>query len=254
MKDTKTGAREWSDHSFNVQTGCEYGCRYCYACANAVRFKRVKDYAEWTQPRLLPERLEQAGRLRKGRIMFPTAHDITPANVELCREALRRMLAAGNEVLVVSKADPLCMATLMPLLRQYREQVEVRVTVGWLHSNLAETWEPNAPSFYSRYESARMCFNEGITISVSCEPLLDFREFPHIEIAFGRSSSIWIGVMNQPRARARACGMDPNDLAIEAILHGQTPERVMQFYRHWKNDKRIRWKDSIRKILERAEA
>ena len=36
-----SGTKEWSVSSVNCITGCEHNCRYCYARANALRFKRI---------------------------------------------------------------------------------------------------------------------------------------------------------------------------------------------------------------------
>jgi DNA repair photolyase len=96
------GTQEWAASNVNIQDGCEHDCRYCYAKTMAIRFRRAAA-ASWSKPRLRQHDLDRGFTRRAGRIMFPTAHDITPRNLDECLMVLNRMLAAGNDLLVVSK-------------------------------------------------------------------------------------------------------------------------------------------------------
>ena len=73
------GVGEWAKHSVNIQDGCEHDCRYCYAKTMAIRFKRATA-ASWGKPRLRQHDVDRGFTKRAGRIMFPTAHDITARN------------------------------------------------------------------------------------------------------------------------------------------------------------------------------
>ena len=47
-------AVEYGDYTLNHVTGCSHGCKYpCYAYMMAKRFKKVEDYEEWIQPKLV---------------------------------------------------------------------------------------------------------------------------------------------------------------------------------------------------------
>lgn len=42
----KTGTREWSGSSCNIQTGCSNNCKYCYAKAISAKSRKRKP-EEW---------------------------------------------------------------------------------------------------------------------------------------------------------------------------------------------------------------
>ena len=73
------GTREWSQSSYNIQIGCEHGCIYCYARRMNQRFPKVR-IPDWTQPVIRAAAVQKAWTKHDGIIMFPTTHDITPAN------------------------------------------------------------------------------------------------------------------------------------------------------------------------------
>ncbi len=97
-----SGTKEWASTGVNVMTGCKHECLYCYASASAFRFERVKP-GEWGSGVVNEKALTKKFGRRKGTIMFPTAHDITPDNFDHCLIVLSNMLKSGNNVLVVSK-------------------------------------------------------------------------------------------------------------------------------------------------------
>ncbi|HAS81923.1 MAG TPA: hypothetical protein DCS43_04430 [Verrucomicrobia bacterium] len=111
QKSPPTGTQEWAASNVNIQDGCEHDCRYCYAKTMAIRFKRMTAES-WAIPQLREHDLKRSFTQRSGRIMFPTAHDITERNIEECLLVLKRMLSAGNDVLIVSKPCLVCMEKL----------------------------------------------------------------------------------------------------------------------------------------------
>lgn len=98
------GTKEWADSNLNFQKGCKNGCLYCYAAQMAIRFKRCQNLEEWTNNISFNKKnLEKNYRKRKGRIMFPTAHDLTEENYDKTEQILTKLLEAGNEVLITTK-------------------------------------------------------------------------------------------------------------------------------------------------------
>ena len=77
---TGTGTKEWSNFSYNICKGCEHGCLYCYAKAQACRFdKPMRIPGQWNRQKLNPTRRALGAEVgAKGVVMFPTSHDITP--------------------------------------------------------------------------------------------------------------------------------------------------------------------------------
>lgn len=245
------GTGEWAAHNVNVQHGCGNRCAYCYAAAMAIRFGR-KTAANWGEAEIDQAKVV-IGRGRKaGRIMFPTSHDIDDGNIDACVTVLRKMLACGNEVLVVSKPRMECVRTLCDELAPFKAQVTFRFTIGSADDSVLSAWEPGAPSFAERIASLRHAFDAGFQTSVSCEPMLDARIDTVIEMArpFVKDS-IWLGRANQLRqivainrpgdAKAKAMA----DSLIATVSDGH----VRRLYARYRHDTVIKWKDSLKKVL-----
>jgi DNA repair photolyase len=68
------GTREWSVKTVNCCDGCSHNCRYCYARAMAVRFKR-RTMEDWHLERIRPHDLAKRHKNYGGTVMFPSSHD-----------------------------------------------------------------------------------------------------------------------------------------------------------------------------------
>jgi DNA repair photolyase len=245
-----SGTKEWAEHNFNCFQGCSHDCVYCYARGMALRFRRVSSAAQWPKEQLRPKMLDKGWRKRRGRIMFPTTHDITPDNLRACESVLVKMLEAGNEILIVSKPHLECIKRLCKTLTPFRGKVMFRFTIGLMDERLRALWEPGAPSFGERLASLRHAYWAGFTTSVSCEPLLEpwnarklvDRLSPFV------TDSIWIGKINNLR---RCVGWKlledhPDLLRLE---EWQTDEKVREVAKGMKGLSLIKWKDSYKKVL-----
>jgi len=255
---TETGTREWSVASANCLLGCSHNCRYCYAREMALRFGRIGSIEEWAKPRVNPATAKKSwGRIEGGPVMFPTSHDLLPAFLDECQETIRRILRAGNRLLLVSKphlqvVTHLCawMMTLRPDLAGFdlREQVQWRFTIGAMDNATLAYWEPGAPGFGERVASLQRAYRYGFSTSLSIEPMLDSSHVVELVERLDPwvSGEIWIGPMNQVRRRV-VPGTDPEEIArIEA---GQTPEKLWRIYDALKAHPQVRWKDGFRRIL-----
>lgn len=244
------GTREWSAVSVNCVRGCEHRCRYCYACAEALRFKRIAAPEEWGTTYLSVNENQVARMFPKynGTVMFPTTHDITPRFLQPCLDVLEHLLAAGNQVLVVSKPTPSCVEAIIERFRDVRELIEFRFTIGCLNKHLLKYWEPGAPSLPARIACLRMAYDAGFETSLSAEPVLDLDDVGCFPGVFDRyvTGTIWIGGMNQIDQRV-VPGTDPAEIA--RIKAGQTPDAVRRLYELVGENRKIRWKDSLRKVL-----
>jgi uncharacterized Fe-S cluster-containing radical SAM superfamily protein len=248
---TISGTREWATSSYNIQRGCPHGCLYCYAFAQALRFGWVKNYKEWTCPLLDVMKFNKKFRKRKGRIMFPTTHDITPENVEECLKVLKSMLVAGNEVLIVSKPHFPCIRHLCDELERYQNQILFRFTIGSANSDVLKFWEPNAPRFGERLASLEHAFRRGYRTSVSCEPYLDHSVTAVIGyVTPCVTDSIWVGKMNRIDQRVDTTGWKEEEFAfLKAVKTAQTDSAVIKLAAALKDNPKIKWKESIKKVL-----
>lgn len=245
------GTQEWAASNVNIQDGCEHDCRYCYAKTMAIRFKRATA-ASWGKPRLRQHDLDRGFTRRAGRIMFPTAHDITPRNIGECLTVLQRMLAVGNDLLIVSKPWLTCVTRLCDELAPYRSQIVFRFSLGSTADDVLSYWEPGAPAFKERLASLKTAHLQDFQTSISGEPMLDGD--PDALIKAVRpyvTDSIWLGKINRLRnILPLNC---PRDL--EAVRHGealvalQSDKAIRALYARYRHDPLIKWKDSIKSVV-----
>ena len=245
------GTQEWAASNVNIQDGCEHDCRYCYAKTMAIRFKRMSA-ASWKHPRLRKHDLERGFTKRAGRIMFPTAHDITERNLENCLSVLTRMLEAGNELLIVSKPRLACITRLCDELAPYRSQIVFRFSIGSADEAVLSYWEPGAPSFKERLASVKTACLQDFQTSVSGEPMLDDKPDKLIStIRPWVTDSIWLGKINRLRnILALNCPHDPEAIRRgEALIATQTDVAIRALYARYRKDPLIKWKDSIKVVV-----
>lgn len=248
--ETASGTREWAASNVNCLIGCSHNCRYCYAKAMAIRFKRMTA-AEWEKEKPVGNR--KGYRKRKGRIMFPSSHDITPQHADLCLERLIAMLKAGNNVLVVSKPHYDVIQKLCEALLPYRDQIIFRFTIGSADDDILGFWEPGAPGYGERIQSLQHAHEKGYTTSVSCEPMLDGNIDKVIDdVRPFVSDSIWLGIMKSAMSRIRINGEGEDAIRkTHELMRIQKSSIIVALYNRYKRDPLIKWKDSIREIIAR---
>jgi len=244
-----TGTKEWAAYTYNFALGCAHDCRYCYAREMACRFQRIAP-EDWHREQVRPEQVSRPQRLRDGAVMVPTTHDITPVLLPGARTVLRNLLEAGNRLLITTKPHIEVVKDLCLTLTKWKDQVVWRFTIGALDEDLRAYWEPGAPSFAERLDALRLACSMGWRTSISAEPCLDIPRAPELVAAVEDfvTDTIWIGKMNKPRARVIAKSRE--DAAALLILeHQQADEKVRKLYEALKAHPKVRWKDSIRKVV-----
>lgn len=252
----KTGTKEWAEVNKNIQRGCKHNCIYCYARHNALRFKQIHDKDEWENMILLDGKLnEQPHDLHGKRIMFPTTHDIFPEYIDETIKYLKGWLSHGNEMLIVSKPHLECIKKICDQLGEYKKLIVFRFTIGSNNDRVLKFWEPNAPSFSERFDSLQYAFNKGFTTSVSCEPFLDGNIVQLVTfLSLFVSDTIWIGKMNRIRERVNMKEWSEYDKGfLTMVMTFQTNQNIKNVYDDLKNNPKVRWKDSIKNVLNLPE-
>lgn len=193
---TTTGWKEWAEQQFGIQNSCKNGCLYCFGTMSDMRFARIenpKDRLAY-KPR---KAIANPNKKYPGVVAFPNTHDIYYENYDKCEDYLLRLLVAGNKVLIVTKPDIRVIELLQTALREYRDQVEFRITIGSYNSTILKKFEPNASDFEERLSCLKLLFMQGWATSVSIEPYLSrdvvgliSRINPYV------SRDIWVGKMN----------------------------------------------------------
>ena len=166
------GTKEWAAHTVNCCTGCAHDCKYCYARSIAVRFKRVCP-ENWKDEKIRPLDVSKKYSSMEGTVMFPSSHDISENNFLQCFTVLKKLLDAGNRVLVVSKPHLRCISKICDDLKAYKNKILFRFTITACDDRILSVWEPGAPCYEERKECLKYAFNAGYKTSVSVEPMLD---------------------------------------------------------------------------------
>lgn len=248
-KQNQTGTREWAAKTINCCTGCSNNCRYCYAREMAVRFNRLTPQ-DWLHEEVRQKDVDRKYRKFKGNVMFPSSHDITPANLEACLTVLGKLLDAGNDVLIVSKPRAECIERICDLFAKYRDQILFRFTIGAMNNQVLSFWEPGAPVYEERKAALFNAFCAGFQTSVSIEPMLDAKNIVNLvhDLEIFTTESIWIGKMNRMRKNIVIDSAKAAE-AVHEIERGQTDEAIMGIYEILQDHPLIKWKESIRKIV-----
>lgn len=246
---SKFGVREWSDFSANVSIGCANDCRYCYARNN---FLNKNPDGIWKEEKKDDSRFNAEIMKKDGVIMFPTVHDITPSNIDYVVPYLIKLLEKGNELLIVSKPRYECIDRLTTELFPWKENIMFRFTIGAINDDILAFWEPNASSFDERLSSLKLAFDRDFETSVSAEPLLDLDgvNFLIEELKPFVTDTIWIGKMNFIDKRVDVKGLKSSEIDfIKKYEKAFNDEYVFSLYNKYKDDSKVEWKESIKKIV-----
>src|SRR5690606_26499639 len=93
VNSNNTGTKEWAESNLNIYSGCSNDCKYCYAKSMSIRFKRKNDKS-WKKEEPREKMIIKNYRKRKGRIMFPSTHDITPRILANYQKTLLKLVEA----------------------------------------------------------------------------------------------------------------------------------------------------------------
>ena len=217
----------------------------------SIRFKR-KAPDNWKEEDVNWEAYHKIIRYREGYIMFPSTHDITPKHLDLAIDFLKRLLSVGNKVLIVSKPSYPCIKQICDSFTEYKEQILFRFTIGSKSSKTLKFWEPNAPGYNERKQALVYAYEAGYQTSISCEPMLDNKIHKVIDdLSPYITDAIWLGKMNFAIRRLRTNGQlnDETREAAEQLLEWQSDKNITALYNIYKDNPRIKWKESIKKVV-----
>ena len=245
-----TGTAEWAEVTENICRGCVNNCLYCYAAHNANRFNQ-RPRAEWEREEFTKRAAMTTYPARNGVVMFPSSHDITPFNLLEYIRVAKLILGKGNHLLIVSKPRLDCIEKIVAELKEWREQILFRFTVGTYDADVSLLWEPGAPLPLERTKALALAMDSGYKTSVSIEPMLEGYDGTIQTVNAVRSfvtDTIWIGKMNKVRQRVAPEYFE----AVGRIETMQDDESIMKLYRCYERDTMIRWKDSIKEVVARS--
>jgi DNA repair photolyase len=247
------GTKEWADVNYNFINGCNHDCKYCYSKEMAIRFDR-KSPETWSREDIRLTDLYKKISIKNKLVMFPSSHDITPKYLNESILIIGKLIHSGNKILIVTKPHLKCITKICETFETEKKDILFRFTIGSSNSNILKFWEPGAPSFEARFKSLKYAYNNGFKTSVSCEPMLDFQ----IEKLINKilpfiTDTIWVGNANFLIKRLKTNGVsDPETLqkANELIMWQSNKDNILRIYNLYKHNRKIKWKDSIQKILD----
>lgn len=245
------GTTEWAVCNANFLNGCSNDCKYCYSKEMAIRFKRKTPF-NWKEEQLNEDALNRKFTHKDGYIMFPSTHDITPLHLSQAIIFLKSLLYNDNDVLIVTKPNFECIKTICDSFTSYKDHILFRFTVGSADSTVLKFWEPNAPSYEERRKSIIYAYDHGYKTSLSCEPMLDNNIDAVInDLQDFVTDSIWLGKMNFVLRRLKANGNDDSKTlnAANLILRWQSDNNIVRLYNRYKDNYKIKWKESIKKVV-----
>ncbi len=249
----KDNVQDWADKGINISKGCSNNCRYCYAREISVR-RHGNVYENWPNEQLNEKIIKKGWRLSSKRLMFPSTHDITPGTYDACETVLKKLLKAGNPVLVVSKPRPDLIEKLCDSLEPYKDRIMFRFTISARDNAILSFWEPDAPCYEDRVDSLIIAYAKGFKTSVSIEPMLDPCDIKGLveDLRDFTTDSMWIGPVKMIRKRTRI-DSEKIELEVQKIEVDQTPAKLLEVYNLYKNDPMIKWKGHFRKLLRKIE-
>ncbi len=257
MAKKKTGTKEWAETNVNIQLGCEHGCRYCYARYNAVKRHKWCTAEQWLDPVIVPPKVTRSFLKRSGVVMYPSTHDVTMLNRSESICVLGNLLDAGNRVLLVSKPNMDCIDDICRTFQEYRKQLSFRFTIGSMDPRVLSFWEPAAPCFGERLQCLICAYSQRYHTSVSCEPFLDC-DVNQITGLYAMckpyiTDSFWIGKLRHFDKRVDMSDVTPeqDERFVKPLKAAQADEFVLELCQKLRNEQLVRWKDSIREIIEK---
>ena len=245
------GTDEWCSKTTNIISGCEHDCKYCYAKAIAVRFKR-KTPLDWKEEILNEKYLDKRFPKVEGRVMYPSTHDITPFNLQYSLQHLNNILYSGNEVLIVTKPHLGVVESICEVFKNYKDKILFRFTIGSTNNEVLKFWEPGAPDYQERKSALIYAYEKGFQTSLSCEPMLDDNvEDIVADLQDYITETIWVGKMNFLKGRLKMNGYSDSITIQKAneLLAMQSDDRIVDLVERLNDYPKVRWKESIKKII-----
>lgn len=259
LKKIKMGTKEWAWKTVNLIKGCDVNCPYCYAKAMGKRRGITEE--NWRHMEVNWKMVNKGyGKVKKKSnapwdIMFPSSHNIPNKEpyFSACMKVLKKILYAGNTVLVTLKPFLSVVKEICNMFYKYKSEMAFRFTIGSCDSEILKILEPNASNFEERIEALEHATESGFPTTVSAEPLLDLTPYrlnrevePYLsEINYVKDiGTIWIGLL-----KMKYLPLCLRKGKIKAYLDKLLPalefDHFYLYYEKLYNHPRVEWKESI---------
>jgi len=191
------------DYCLNPYTGCQTGCRYCYARLFMPRYSGHKEpWGEFVDVKknaveLLKKQLERA---KKGTVWISSVCDPyqpLEAGYELTRGCLKELLKKQFPVNIQTKSK--LVLRDLDLFRQFAT-IDVGFTIATDDEKVAKLFEPQASPVNERIKALETIHDEGIRTFAFIGPLLPGNPERLVNNLAGRVDYVYIDRMNYTSA------------------------------------------------------
>lgn len=169
-------AREYSPLAANFYSGCDHGCRYCYA--PAIQRKNREDYLRITPRENIVSLFKKEADLLSGiskQILFNFMGDpYCSANIQygITRQCLQIALANRLPIAVLTKGGERCLADL-DVFRDFGSHIKVGATLTFRDPVKSAYWENGGASPENRIKALEVLHNNGVKTWTSFEPVIE---------------------------------------------------------------------------------
>lgn len=165
------------DYSINPYTGCEHGCKYCYATFMKKYSKHPEPWGEFvdvkTNARSVLEK--DLTKKKKGSILMSSVTDpYQPLEdeYELTKKILKRLADTEFSVTILTKSD-LVLRDLNILKEFNPNRISVGFTINFLNERDRTIWEPRSSKISQRIKALRKISESGIESYVHVGPYFE---------------------------------------------------------------------------------
>lgn len=170
----KGKAREYSPYACNIYTGCNHGCKYCYA--PAIGRKTKDQFKVITQRRNFLRDFENDCKKMynlQSQVLFCFITD--PYNKleeqeKITRESLQIALKYKIPVSILTKSK--LVLRDMDIIKQFGNNIAIGMTLTFDNEKDSIEWEPKAAIPEERIDVLKTLHNEGIKTWASFEPVI----------------------------------------------------------------------------------
>lgn len=170
----RTGV-EYGDFTINHVLGCSHGCMYpCYAFMMARRFGRVRNYADWIQPRLVENSIDllkkeipkYRNKIKSVHLCFTTDPFMVgyPEIKNISLEIIRLLDAYGIKCTVFTKG------VLPNELANFSKNHIWGISLVSLNEAFRKQYEPFTSTYIDRIEGLKFLHDQGYKTWASLEP------------------------------------------------------------------------------------
>ena len=163
-----------ADYCINPYTGCEHGCKYCYARFMAKYTKHKEPWGDWVDVKInAPQILEKEVKTKlKGRVYLSSVTDPyqpLEKKYQLTRKILKILTDHNFPVTIQTKSD--LVLRDLDILKKNRG-AKVGFTITSLDDKVRRVFESSASPVENRFKALKSLKENGITTFAMIAPIL----------------------------------------------------------------------------------